>query len=676
MSRLVAGCDVGGTFTDAVAVDAQTGRRARAKVPTTPTGLEEGVAEALLEALGALSVDPGRVDAVLHGTTVATNALLEDALAPVALVTNEGFRDVLEIGRQTRSSLYDLDDTGPPPMVPREHRYEVPGRLDADGTEIEPVDEDAARRVAGELAAAPVEAVAVCLLHAHVDPSHERIVADALRDHADGLRVVTSHGTSPEIREVERFTTTVANAGLVPLMVDYLDRLTARLAEEGIEAPVRVMDSQGGLLPPPEAARLPVRLALSGPAGGVAALRRLSSTLDEGDLIGVDMGGTSTDVSLILDGEPTTRWQTTVAGRRLQIPAADVHTVGAGGGSIAWVDEAGGLRVGPRSQGAEPGPAAYGKGGSKPTVTDANVTLNRIPDGTLLGGEISVVGVSAKDAIRPVAEKAGLGLEEAAASIVKVATAKTVRGMRRTVARHGADPAKLTVVAFGGAGPQFGADWATLLGASRVLVPRGAGVTSAEGLLAAPPRIERSRSLVKALPDLATGQLEAVLDALEDDAVDALGDDPARVHRLASARYEGQSHELTVPAEPARPDAIREAFQAAHEHHHGYALEDARVEVVTLRARASSSPVLDQAREPEAKPGGTPPWEDTVQAWHAGPEARIPTRQAPASVLEPGHRFTGPALVTGPDSTLVVPPAWSARVLGAGHVLLERRRRP
>lgn len=669
MAGLLVGCDVGGTFTDAVAVDPAAGSRATAKVSTTPNALEEGVSDAVEAVLDRVEARPGDVERVLHGTTVATNALLEDDLARVALITDEGFRDVLEIGRQTRASLYDLDRTGPAPLVDRELRFEVPGRLDADGHEVEPVDLPRAREVAEKLRDADVDAVSVCRLHAHVEPAHEREIAAVLEETLDGVHVATSAGTSPEVREVERFTTTVANAGLVPAMRAYLERLDEALTHRGVEAPVRVMDSAGGLVAPTEAARLPVRMALSGPAGGVAAVARVAEALGVEDAVGVDMGGTSTDVSLVLDGAPTTRWETTVAGRTLQVPAADVHTVGAGGGSIATADAAGGLRVGPASAGAEPGPACYGRGGQAPTVTDANVLLDRVPADVRLGGRLALDRDAAEAALERLADARGSSTAATAAAIARVTVARGARGIRVLSARHAADPGALTLVAFGGAGPQFGAEWADELGIPRVLVPRAAGVASAGGLLSAPPRVERARSLVRELETLDADALAEGFEALEARAREAFGADVAGVEQRASVRYEGQSHTLTVEVPKATPEAVRAAFEAEHEAQHGYRLPEAGVEVVTLRVRVHGEAAWTPEWEPKPGARETPEASGSVDAWHAGPGQRRSTPVYEREALAAGHRLDGPAVLLGEDTTVLVPPNWEAHVRRVGTVL-------
>lgn len=673
MANVLLGLDVGGTFTDALALDLETARRVEAKAPTTPEALPDGVVHAAQRALARLEAQPDEVVRVVHGTTTATNALLEDALARTALVTNEGFEDVLEIGRQDRPSLYDLDATGPGPVVPRALRFGVGGRLDATGQELEPVDEDALDPLAASLEDAGVDAVAVGLLHAHREPGHEEAVADGLRERLpDRVRVAASHEVSAEVREVERFTTTVVNAALEPRMAAYLDRLTDRLAQAGLAAPVSVLDSAGARIQPAEAARLPVRLVLSGPAGGVASMAWLARETGRASLIGVDMGGTSTDVSLVVDGEPTQRWETEVAGRRLQIPAADVHTVGAGGGSVAWLDDAGGLRVGPASAGAEPGPACYGRGGEQATLTDANLVLGRLPAEVELGGELALDHDAAQTAVARIAERLDETPQATAAAIVRIATAHAVRGIRVLAARHAADPARSTLVAFGGAGPQFGVAWATRLGIDTVLVPRHAGVRSAAGLLAAPPRVERARSLVQPLPSLDRDALEAAMAPLAEAAHEALGQAARAVQHRVSARYAGQSHELTVAVDTLAPDRIREAFEAAHEAHHGYRLDDADVEVVTLRARAVADPELPETRPGETDRKQDAPVVDRQRTVFAGASQAVSTAVVDGDGLAPGHRIDGPAIVTGRDTTVLVPPAWRGRVTPHHHLVLEQ----
>ncbi len=660
--------DVGGTFTDAYLIDPSNGQQTRAKAPTTPEDQTQGVLAAAAHVLEEANTTPEAIDRVLHGTTTATNALLENEGARTALVTNAGFEDVLEIGRQQRPWLYDLDRAGPPPLVPRDLRFGLAARLGPDGRELEGLDEEEIERVAEQLDDAGVEAIAVGLLHAHRFPRHEEEIAEKLAAHLDQTPIVTSAQTSPEPREVERFTTTVVNARLGPLVSRYLDDLEDRLAELGVDCPIRVLDSAGATVAPAEIASRPVSTVLSGPAGGAAANRHLAHSTGGDTLLGVDMGGTSTDVSLVQHGEATTRWELEVAGRPLQIPAVDVHTIGAGGGSIAWRDEAGGLQVGPASAGADPGPACYDRGGSLPTVTDANLVLDRIPPSAALAGELELVPDRALEAITSLGDASPTQI---ARSVLEIAIARTARGLRSLLARHAVDPEQVALAAFGGAGPQFGAAWARELGFDRLLVPAAAGVTSAKGLLAAPARVERSQGMLVRAEDLSGERYDSVTDELAERARQGLpARDEVEITHLVSARYAGQSHELTARLPAKQPTAIREAFEARHETQHGYTLSEP-VEIVALRVRAQNEPLLapeTAAGKPKASEPPSP--FEHVDAVFVGHEQRLHTPVYPAAQLASGTRVTGPAILSSEDATTLVPPDARARVLASGTLLV------
>jgi N-methylhydantoinase A len=660
--------DVGGTFTDAVLRDRRSHETARAKAPTTPADRTRGVVDAAQRVLDQADLDPSEVDRVLHGTTTATNALLEGQVGRTALVTNEGFEDVLEIGRQQRPSLYDLDQAPPEPLVPRELRFGIGARLDATGEELAPVDPDELATVADQIAAAdpPVEAVAVGLLHAHRSADHEREVADRLEARLE-VPVVTSHGTSPEPREVERLSTTVVDASLRGLVGDYLARLENQLASIGLAAPIRVLDSAAATVSPDEIAAHPVHSVLSGPAGGGAANRHLARSTDADPLVGVDVGGTSTDVSLVQAGEASTRWRVEVAGRPLQIPAVDVHTIGAGGGSIAHRDEAGGLQVGPESAGAQPGPACYDRGGQRATLTDAQLALGRIPPSAALAGELALDADAARQALARLGEAP---VDELARQVLEIALARTVRGLRTLTARHAVDPERASLAAFGGAGPQLGAAWARRLGFGRLIVPPAAGVTSAKGLLTAPARVERSQGLLVPAEDLDPAEYGRVTDELAARARDGLPEaDTVDVRHLASARYAGQSHELTVPVPERDPARIREAFETRHETKHGYTLPDP-VEVVTLRVRAQAPPLLAPATSGKPSPRAMPNPVETVDTAFVDHPDPVATPVYEAERVEPGARFEGPAILASADTTALVPPDAQARVHGTGALIV------
>lgn len=589
------GTDTGGTFTDVVD---ERGRVT--KIPSTPDDPGAAV-RAGLEVLGHV-----RPDVLGHGTTVATNALLERRLATVALITSPGIADVIEIARQDRPSLYDPAVRRPEPLVPRELRFEVAGRLGPDGSEVVPVDLGALPDLADV-----VDSVAIVLLHADLESAHERAVAGALR--APDLDVCCSHEVSPEMREYERTVTTVINAALRPRCRSYLQGL-ADTADQ-----VVVMTSAGGLMDATDAAELPAALLLSGPAGGVRAAVDVAAANGFPDAVTLDMGGTSTDVGLILDGRPAPAAEREVGGFTVRFPSLDVVTIGAGGGSIASIDAGGALVVGPRSAGAEPGPACYGRGGIEPTVTDADLVAGRIPEGVEMGGLRL-----RRDAAEAALARAGVSAE----GVIAVVNANMDRALRTATIERGVDPRTLAMVAFGGAGPLHACELADSLGIETVLVPARAGVLSAVGILTAPARRDVVRSW--STPTDHEG-LDAALIALGDVARDLVGPS-AEVTTSLDCRYEGQSHEITVPT--------LDEFAAEHSRRNGYARPGIPVEVVAIRATAteSSAVAVDDLPEPER-----------IDAQVVGPEA-----------------------IAESDCTVWVAAGWTASP-GAGGALVLRR---
>jgi N-methylhydantoinase A/oxoprolinase/acetone carboxylase beta subunit len=595
------GSDTGGTFTDLVLDDGTI-----AKVPSTAHDPAEAVGRGLADLVPA---DPPVV--LAHGTTVATNAVLERRGARVALVTNEGFADVIEIARQDRPSLYDQHVDRPEPLVPRRWRYEVRGRLAADGTELEPLDPATLAPIDPD-----VDAVAVCLLHSDLNPAHERAVAAELarRGHRE---VTLSCELSPEFREYERTVTAVVNAYVGPVCRSYLERLSAL----GGPAGVLVLSSAGGLVPAAEASAQPGRLLLSGPAGGALAGAAVAAANGWPDAVTFDMGGTSTDVCLVRDGRPEPAAERSVAGFPVRLPALDVHTIGAGGGSIAAVDDGGALLVGPASAGAVPGPACYGHGGTAATVTDANVVAGRLPPGVALPG----IGPLDGDAARRALDAAGVRAED----VIAVVDAGMEQALRTVSVARGVDPRGLALVAFGGAGPLHACALADALEMPVVIVPPRAGVFSAVGVLGAPRQVD----LVESWPTPAdhTGLAEARR-RLEAAAAEGLAG-PVEVTGSLDCRYAGQSHELRVPSVAD--------FAAEHERRNGYRRRGAPVEVIAVRATATvASPV---------SPGDLP----------------APPRRA----------ATGPAVIAEPDCTVWVPPGWSATPAVGGALVLSREGR-
>ena len=617
------GVDTGGTFTDVVAGDGRI-----VKVLSTPSDPAEAVTAGLAELGG------GRPVLLAHGTTVATNALLEGKSARVALVTNEGLSDVIEIARQDRPSLYDQWADRPEPLVPRDLRLEVGGRLAADGSEVAPLDP-----VSVPEAPAGTDVVAVCLLHADLNAAHERAVAAVLE--ARGHDVVCSHQVSPEFREYERTVTTVVDGALRPACRAYLGRL-APLAVE-----VVVMTSAGGLVGLDEAMARPAALLLSGPAGGVRAAASAATAAGFADAVSFDMGGTSTDVCLIVGGAPAPAAERTVAGYPVRLPSLDIHTIGAGGGSIARVDAGGALAVGPRSAGAVPGPACYGRGGTEATVTDADLIAGRIPHDAVLPG----IGALDVDAGLAALDEVGVTAE----GVIAVVDAAMVQAVRKVSVERGVDPRSLALVAFGGAGPLHACALAEALGMAAVIVPPRAGVLSAAGLLGSP----RQAVLVRSWPTPGdqAGLSDARFKLARAAARHLLGvgqDTPARVmldHRTSrgsvtigdrppvevelglDCRYAGQSHELTVPSVPA--------FEEEHRRRNGYARTGAPVEVVALRATARlPAPV---------------------------PLDRLP--RPPGASRQPAK---GPAVLAEPDCTVWVAPGWTAEVGPGGSWVMTR----
>ena len=613
---MLLGVDVGGTFTDAVLVVGE--RLHTAKAPSTPRDQSEGVMDAVHAALGAAGADPGDVEILAHGMTVATNALLESKGARTALVATEGFTDLVELGRQARRELYRLCAAHPAPLVPPGRRFAAPERMGPDGV-LRALEDDAAKRLADDIAGCEPEAVAVCLLHAYRHPEHEQIVRDALAARlGDGVHVSLSHETVGTFREYERAATTEVDAALSPLLAAYLRRLVERTKDAGLPTPA-IMQSSGGLADIEVAADHAAFTVLSGPAGGAAAAALLAARCEEPDLLCFDMGGTSCDVCVVEGGAVRESAGREVGGRPLALPMVDIHTVGAGGGSIGWRDAGGAMRVGPRSAGAEPGPACYGRGGTEPTVTDANLVLGHLDPGEPLAGGIELDADAAHEAVARLADELDLSVEDCAAGIVRVANAEMVRAMRVMTVERGVDPRDFALLAFGGAGPLHAAAIAEELGMTKILVPRASGVLSALGLAAADRRRDHA-STVFLHGDGLTGEALAVKDG--DAAYDV--------------RYRGQSFELTVRDVAADPAAVREAFEAVHEERYGYRDPEGEIEVVTIRER-HSDPGPDVAFE--------------------GDE---------------GEDVEGPAVVRLPEATLVVPEGWSGTTDRTGTIVLTR----
>lgn len=654
------GTDVGGTFTDFVKID---GNRLRVhKVPSSTPQHRAIVA-------GVDDLDTSVHAALVHGTTVATNALLEHTGARTALLTTAGFQDVLAIGRQNRPDLYALHPTRPAPLVPRARRYGIPERLAADGSVLTPLDDDAVRRCAQDLAAAAVESIAVVFLFAYQNPTHEKRTVAILREHLPDVPITRSSALLPEHREYERTATTVVNAYLRPQVARYLHQLADSVGDRS----VTVMQSNGGITDVSTAAQQPARLALSGPAGGVVGavgVAQQALHTDAPHLLTLDMGGTSTDVALCNGAVPYTT-EHTIAGMPLRLPTTDIHTVGAGGGSIAQVDPGGRLRVGPESAGAHPGPAGYGNGGTRPTVTDAHIVLGRLHPEPLreLDSALDLDVDASRRVLATLGDALDRSPEEAALGVLRVANATMERALRRVSVEQGHDPRAYVLVPFGGAGPLHATDLAEALDLSRVLVPPTPGVLSALGLLMADTLYDTSRALLTpadALMDDPTPLQEAAQTAAQEVRA-ALASDAFRMAHTVDLRYSGQSYELRVPLAADRSaDALQsavDAFHAQHERRYGHAHPEAPVEVVTVRVRGTvPAPPLDL---PQAPPADSPLPDaahmHTRPVWFAS-EGPTETPAYRADRLQPGHLVRGPAIIHQYDTTLVLRPGWNARV--------------
>ena len=639
----VLGVDVGGTFTDFVAIE-ETGIRTWKRL-STPSAPDEAVLA------GAADLTDHRL---AHGSTVSTNALLERRGPRTVLVTTEGFRDLLVIRRQERPALYDLEPRRRPHVVARGDVITVRERIGAGGEVVVPLDDAEIRRVVDEARTMGAEAIAICLLFAYLRPEHEARLAAALRE--AGLAVSASHEVLPEHREYERASTTAINAFLQPTARSYLGGIDA--SSPGL----RVMHSAGGLTDAATAGKRPVSMVTSGPAGGVLGALAVAKAAGDEQVITFDMGGTSTDVSLC-PGEPRYRSTAEVDGLAVHTPMVDIVTVGAGGGSIARLDAGGALAVGPESAGADPGPACYGRG-TLPTVSDANLVLGRLrPDAPLGGSVIPDLG-RAREALATLGEP-----ETAAVAAVEVANATMARALRRVSLERGYDPAEFTLVAFGGAGPLHACELAAELGISRVLVPRHAGVLSAIGIATSAAVIERGQGLLTTLGAEAVEPIRATASTLEGQSrtdLEAAGGTLSDLTWAADVRYRGQAHELRVAIDRPAPDAIADAFHAAHEREYGFATPERAVELVALRCRAEGAarPVPEAGWEPDGGEGERIPitLPGGVDAVHAS-----------RTTLAAGATLDGPAVITQPDATTYIPRDWSASVDDAGNLVVTPR---
>ena len=679
---LFVGIDIGGTFTDFALYDSDTDDVAVHKVRSTPSDPAKALADGFIELCALAGVRPERVAGVLHGTTVATNAVLEHRGAMSGLVTTAGMRDVVHIGRHQRPQAYSVMQDIPwqsRPFVLREHRIGVPERVaPPNGETLLALDEEAVRAAGRTLREAGVEAVAVCFLFSYLNPAHEERAAEILAEEMPGCFISTSAGVSPQFREFERFTTACMNSFVGPSTAAYLERLGEQLHDRGVEAELLVMCSNGGLASVAEAAARPVTLMLSGPAAGVLGGQWTGELVDHHRLITLDMGGTSTDIGLVTKQgvrEASTR-DTQIAGYPILVPMFDLQTIGAGGGSIARVDDAGAFVVGPQSAGASPGPACYGLGGTEPTITDAHLLLGRIDADRFFGGDMTLRVEASEEAVGHLARRLDLGLLDTAAGILALANAGMARTIRSITIERGHDPRDFTLVAFGGAGPLHAAELATLLDVPEVLIPPHPGITSAAGLLTSELRYDLMRTVFMFEDRLDVDAIDSRFSELAAELVERLlrdgaSPDQIRVNRYLDCRYAGQGYELRIPIDDAgfTPPAL-DAFHAAHEAEYGYAHNDP-IEVVNLRVTAiGQRPRLRQVKTTSGDLASAT-ISTAATLWRVdGALVELETHRLRRDRLPIGEPLPAPSIIFQRDTTIAVPPGWSAVASAAGPLIL------
>ena len=687
------GVDIGGTFTDIALIDEATGQIYTGKVSSTPQDPSGGFMEAVQRLLAKQQIAAQDVAYIVHGTTVATNAIIEGKVAPTGFITTEGFRDMLEIARQIRPTLYDLQFEKPRPLVPRHRCFGVPERLDASGAELTPLDEDALRQVAGKLRAEGVESIAVCFLHAYANPTHERRAGEIIAEVFPEAVVSLSAEVAPEFREYLRASTTVINSCIRPVVARYLQRIEDRLAQAGIAAELLVMQSSGGVYTFAAARQKPVYMVESGPAAGVIAAAHLGQARGYDQVISFDMGGTTAKAGLIQGGAPSVTKDYEVgttaqsgggatrgAGYPIRTPVIDLVEIGAGGGSIAWVDPGGILRVGPQSTGADPGPVCYGQGGTQPTVTDANLVLGRLNPSYFLGGEIALDPTAAQRAIEQhCAQPLGMDLVEAAHGIVEIANTAMVNALRLVSVQRGYDPRDFALVAFGGAGPAHANRLAALTEIPVAIIPQSPGTASALGLLVTDLKHDYATTLIQRLDQVAPQALEQTFRELETQGQETLGREgmpeaAMDFRRQADLRYVGQSHELTLPLTtealgPAQLAQLLEQFHRTHDRAYGFSAPGEDVELVSVRLSAIGQ-ISKPALAPLAKAAGKATAKGQRPVYFAEREGFINCPVYDRYALGAGAVVQGPAIVEEIDSTTVVHPRYQVRVDEVGQMVL------
>ncbi|MEU4823382.1 hydantoinase/oxoprolinase family protein [Actinomadura sp. NPDC023710] len=667
--------DIGGTFVDAIAYDEGTGELRLHKAPTTPDAPARGV----LDAVGGLAGRLDDVEAFVHGTTLGLNAILQRRGADVGIITNAGFRDLLEIARANvpGQHMYDFAYAPPPPLVPRRHRTGVPGRIDAQGAEVEPLDEDAVRE-AGRILVEEhgLRSLAVCFLHSYAEPAHERRAAQILRDAHPDVSISVSTDISREYREYERTSTATLDAYIRPVLSDYIGALEGRLGDAGLARPLHIMRSGGGAMTAELARRAPLMTVLSGPAGGVVGASFLARELGRDKLISFDVGGTSVDCCVIEDGSPGEVHEAAIDGFPLLIPIFDIRTVGAGGGSIAWMDH-GLLKVGPQSAGAVPGPVAYRAGGTEPTVTDAALVLGYLDPAAFLGGDMSIDADAARAAVADrLARPLGVGVTEAAASVLRVLLARTVGALREITVERALDPREFALLAFGGAGPLLGPMLAREMGITETVVPQVPAAFSAFGMLMSDLEYEFATTVLKPLSDATLAELEPAFADLENQGEEVLSlqgvkpEDRTLVRRL-DVRYHGQEHTLAIDLRPGDDAAaILDRFHGLHRARYGHAMPDGG-QILTLRVRAVGVLPKPGLRRLSGSGSGTPDPAGSRPAFDVATGETVPFPVYERQALAPGHAVPGPAIVEEGTSTTVIFSDQRLTVDVHGHLLVS-----
>ena len=662
------GVDVGGTFTDFFAFDDANGTIFLHKTPSTPDDPARAVLAGLRELADQTGIDLGAVVRLSHGTTVGTNTLIQRRGGRVGIVTTEGFRDLIEIGRQIRPRIFDLQADYPEPLVPRELRFEAAERVAADGSVLAPLSEASLDELRTDIAEAGLEACAVCLLFSFRNPAHERAIRDRLAATFPDLYLSISSEVAPEFREYERLSTTVLNAYLQPVMVRYLGALGRGVAELAAAAMVGINQSAGGLMSVERAQRFPIRTALSGPAAGAVGAMHMARLSGMPDVISLDMGGTSADVSLIRGFQASTAFDKWIEGYPARLPALDINAVGAGGGSIAWFDRDGLMKVGPQSAGADPGPACYGRGGAEATVTDANLVLGRLSPKGLLGGAMALDAGLARDAIRPHAERLGFSVERTAHGMLGIVVANMVRAIRTISVERGYDPRECALLPFGGAGPLHATDVARSLGIRRCLVPLAPGILCAQGLIVSDLRETFVRAAGLPLHPERMPGIAALIGELDAEAVawfeaERVARGNRRTETIFDLRYVGQNFEISVAVDPGNlsADRVRERFFAAHERAYGFHNPNDPVELINVRLTAVGH--LARPETAPAAPRDTGRLEPTGRrpVWFAA-DAPLDTPVYDRAALSAGDRIAGPAVIEQLDATTMLFPGDRATV--------------